>query len=318
MSVVEFRSVTKNYGSRTAVEDLTFEITNGECFGLVGPNGAGKSTTLKLLLGLIEPGAGEVLVNGLNPWIDPRAREIIGYVSEETSLYPDMSCMEIMVYGAQLHGLEPDRDQIRDKLALAGLKDSENLKVEELSKGMRKRLELASALVHDPQLLILDEPFGGLDPLSRRSWQSLLKELVGTRTVVLSSHDLGAVEEIVDRIGVLREGELIALNRLETLLERRGRKVYAELADLATDGDLDWATTIRKFDGVEAVERTNSGLMLSIKNSADRTSLARSIVEAGGELLEFRLERPTLRDLFGKLAGADSKQSRHDKEFKIE
>ena len=299
MSLVRFDDVTKRYGRRTAVRDVTFEVRPGECFGLVGPNGAGKSTTLKLMLGLVKPSHGQIALNGQDPWRRPAARGIIGYLPEQPALYAEMTCAGIVAYSARFYGLDPTDDEIHERLAGVGLHDVEAVRVRALSKGMRQRLGLACALVHDPELLILDEPFSGLDPQGRRDWQRMLQTLIDDeqRTVVLSSHDLDAVEALADRVAVLREGELIALDRLDALLQGSLDRVHVELA-----GDLDgWVKRIRTFPGVEDVAPNGSGLNVTLADPNARSRLARRLIDTGGELTEFHLQRPTLDDLFNAL-----------------
>ncbi len=298
MTRVRFDAVSKRYGRRSAISDVTFEVTPGECLGLVGPNGAGKSTTLKLMLGLVKPTHGQIALDGQDPWRRPQARRTMGYLPEQPALYAEMTCTGIVAYSAQFYGLDPSTDEIRDRLASVGLRDVERVRVRALSKGMRQRLGLACALVHDPELLILDEPFSGLDPQGRRDWQRMLQTLIDEdRTIVLSSHDLDAVEALADRVAVLREGELIALDQLEALLARSLDRVHVEL-----DGNIDeWLERIQSFRGVEAVAHNGTGLNVTLHNPEVRSTLARQLIEAGGELTDFHLQRPTLDDLFKAL-----------------
>jgi len=306
MSCIAFEGVSKRYGRRSAVCDLTFAIAQGECFGLVGPNGAGKSTTLKLMLGLVKPSAGRVKLNGQDPWRRPEARRAIGYLPERSALYPELSCAQTVAYSARFYGLSPSDDDIRECLETVGLREVEQVRVRALSKGMRQRLGLACALIHDPDTLILDEPFSGLDPQGRRDWRRMLHALIGAdRTVVLSSHDLDAVEALADRVAVLREGELIALDRLETLLGRHLDRVHVEL-----DGDLQvWTERIRGFEGVDAVARNGTGLNVTLQTPEVRSALARQLVEAGGELIDFHPQRPTLDDLFDQLTREEARDA---------
>ncbi len=298
MSRVEFQNVAKRYGRRSAVHELTFEVRDGECFGLVGPNGAGKSTTLKLMLGLVKPTQGQIRLNGHNPWRRPIARQRVGYLPERSALYPEMTCAQTVAYSAQFYGLEPDEAEIERQLVQVGLRDVATIRVRALSKGMRQRLGLACALAHDPELLILDEPFSGLDPQGRREWQRMLASIVRQdRTVVLSSHDLDAVETLADRVAVLRDGELMALDRLQNLLAPHLDRVHVEL-----NGDMaHWSERIRGFEGVKDVARNGSGLNVTLRTPDAQAGLARQLVEAGGELTDFYRKRPTLDEIFSAL-----------------
>ena len=302
MSHIAFQGVAKRYRRRTAVQELNFEVSHGECFGLVGPNGAGKSTTLKLLLGLVKPSQGRVTIDDQDPWRHPDARQSIGYVPERSALYPEMTCAATVAYSARFYGLEPSHEEIRERLASVGLRDVEKVRVRALSKGMGQRLSLACALIHEPTTLILDEPFSGLDPQGRRDWGRMLRTLIDEdRTVVLSSHDLDAVEALADRVAVLREGQLVALDSLDALLGDHLDRVHVEL-----DGDVEtWMERIRALDGVDAVARNGSGLNVTLHQPDARSQLARQLVEAGGQLTDFHLKRPTLDDLFNKLTAEE-------------
>ncbi|MFB6285786.1 MAG: ATP-binding cassette domain-containing protein [Candidatus Bipolaricaulia bacterium] len=315
MSRVSFDSVSKRYGRRSAVRELTFEVQGGECFGLVGPNGAGKTTALRLLLGLAKPTRGQIRLDGHNPWRRPGARQRVGYLPERSALYPEMTCAQMIAYSARFYGFEPSEDEIGRQLDQVGLRDVETIRVRALSKGMRQRLGLACALVHDPELLILDEPFSGLDPQGRREWQRMLASIVNQdRTVMLSSHDLDSVETLADRVAVLRDGELMALDDLDNLLAPYLDRVHVEI-----DGDMaHWTERIRNFEGVDDVAGNGSGLNVTLRTPDARSALARQLVEAGGELTDFYLKRPTLDDLFNALTSEAGRQADDQRELSDE
>ncbi|MBI4601717.1 MAG: ABC transporter ATP-binding protein [Planctomycetes bacterium] len=217
-----------------ALKPLELEVVPGEIFGLLGPNGSGKSTTIKLLLGLLHPTRGHALVLGRPPR-DVAVKARLGYVPEESYLHAHLTASETLAFHGRLFGLP--RRELRERvprlLELAGLAGARDRPVGELSKGMLRRITLAQALVNDPDLLILDEPTAGMDPIGTREVKDLLRGLKGRgKTVLLSSHLLADVEDVCDRVAILHEGELRALGSVESLLadDRRTQVVTGRLS----------------------------------------------------------------------------------------
>jgi len=205
--------LTKRYGPQTAVDDISFRVSAGEVLGFLGPNGAGKSTTMKMICGLIAPNAGTIAVGGKSVADDPdKVREMIGYLPESNPLYEDMPVLDLLHFAARMQGVPKDREEqrIREMVDACGLGDEKHKKVGELSKGYRQRVGLAQAMVHDPQVLILDEPTTGLDPNQIVEIRSLIKELGQAKTVIFSTHILPEVEAICDRIVIINRGRIVA------------------------------------------------------------------------------------------------------------
>jgi len=226
-AVLETKGLTKVYTSAgrspiRAVSDLTLEVQPGEVFGLVGPNGSGKTTTLKLLLGLLSPTAGEALLFGQNPATHPQVRARVGYLPEGPYFYEHLSAAEVLRFYAELFGLSDQQGKARveELLVRVGMKDREHTLLRECSKGMVQRIGLAQAMINDPDLILLDEPTSGLDPLGARDMRNHILALKAAgKTVFLCSHLLSEVQRICDRVAILHQGRLLEVLRVEELKE---------------------------------------------------------------------------------------------------
>ena len=243
--MLEVCGLTKRYGSTLAVDRVSFTIRPGEILGYLGPNGAGKSTTIKMLIGLIEPATGRILFHGRDVRENLKAfQHSIGYVPEEPTLYPHLSGREYLQLAGRLHGLrreslEPRMDEL---LRLVGLWDARHSPIASYSKGMRQKILVSAALLHDPELLILDEPFSGLDVNAAMMLRSLLKALAGRQKMVLySSHVLEVVEKVCDTVLILRKGQVVAHDSVARLRQNMDESslegVFAQLTQPEdTDG----------------------------------------------------------------------------------
>ncbi len=224
--MIRTEHLTKKYGSLTAVDDLNLNIPQGELFAFLGPNAAGKTTTIKLLTGLLKPTAGRALVGGHDIQRDPiEARKLISYVPDFPFLYDKLEPMEFMVFVGQLYGMHrAEAGRCGEELFdLFDLHEFRNQLIENLSHGTRQRLVIASALLHNPRVIIIDEPMAGLDPRNARVVKNVLKERSRAGvTVFLSTHILQVAEELADRIGILNRGKLIAVGTMEELREASG------------------------------------------------------------------------------------------------
>ncbi len=228
---IETRGLTRYYGKLAAVQDLNLAVPQGSLFGLIGPNGAGKTTTLRMLAGLLDPSSGEILVNGQA--VNQRSNDLrrqIGYMPDFFGVYEDLVVWEYLDFFARCYGLPAKRRaQVIDELLdLVDLSEKRDAYVHTLSRGMRQRLCLAHAMVHDPQVLLLDEPASGLDPRARVEMRELLRELGAMgKTVVLSSHILAELAELCDSIGIIERGRLVVSGRLDDVRARvqAGRKL---------------------------------------------------------------------------------------------
>ena len=213
MVLVETRALVKRFGSFTAVDDITFSVSSGEVVGFLGPNGAGKSTTMRLIAGFLEPTSGSALICGHNSQDDPvRARQRLGYLPEGAPLYPDMSVGAFLEFVAGMRGL--NRTQTRDRLAEVvesiELAEVWNRRIDALSKGYKRRVGIAQALVHDPDVLILDEPTDGLDPNQKHEVRALIHSISAKKAIIISTHILEEVEAVCSRAIIIARGKMLA------------------------------------------------------------------------------------------------------------
>ena len=233
--MIEVSNLTKRYAGRTAVDDISFTVARGEIVGLLGPNGAGKSTTMRVLSGFMPATSGTVRVGGFDVFHDSdEARRRIGYMPENNPLYPEMRVREYLKFRARIKGLgwSKSRERVNKVMEQCGLKDVGRRVIGQLSKGYKQRVGLADALVHEPELIILDEPTIGLDPHQIRSVRALIKSLAGKHTVLISTHILPEVEMMCGRVLIMFGGRVVASDTPENLQQRMagGSQVIAEIA----------------------------------------------------------------------------------------
>ncbi len=228
--MIEVDALSKRYGSRLAVDQLSFSVNRGEIVGFLGPNGAGKTTTLRMLTGFLAPTAGAIRVDGVDAVANSiEARRRIGYMPEGVPLYKEMRVTEYLRHRAALKEVDSVGSAVDRALELAGVADVKNRIVGQLSKGYRQRVGLADALVADPPLLVLDEPTSGLDPNQVRQFRELVRRFAGTKTIFLSTHVLSEVQAACDRVIIIREGKKVADLRLEETPELE--ETFARLTD---------------------------------------------------------------------------------------
>jgi ABC-2 type transport system ATP-binding protein len=288
---LDLRGITKQYGDLLAVRDLSLQVHPGEVFGFVGSNGAGKTTTMRIVLGVLLADAGEVLWNGTPITFGTRRR--IGYMPEERGLYPKMRLAEQLTYLAELHGVPPAsaRKSASSWLERFELQKRANDEVQKLSHGNQQRVQLAAALVSDPVMLVLDEPFAGLDPEAVDSMSDVLHEQASAGIpVVFSSHQLDLVERISDRVGIIQRGHLVAYGSVAELRGQGPARWWVD-APAAPQG---WAAHLA---GVHFVRTEGSGVLLELDPSVDDQVLLRTAL-ATGPVREFRRDRPSLLEIF--------------------
>lgn len=296
--VLEIDRISKRYGEVVALREMTLEVHAGELFGFVGSNGAGKTTTMRIALGVLAADSGEVRWNGTP--LDLAMRRRIGYLPEERGLYPKMRVLEQLVYLAELHGVPraaAKRSATRwvERVGVEARADDE---VQKLSLGNQQRVQLAAALVHDPEVLVLDEPFAGLDPMAVDLMSDILREKADAGVpVVFSSHQLDLVERLCDRVGIVRSGRLVASGTVEEL--RSGATV--RLAVDVPDAPPGWADGL---PGVGVVRMSGSTTLLELAGDADDQAVLRAAL-ATGPVREFRRLRPTLAELFRDVVTED-------------
>jgi ABC-2 type transport system ATP-binding protein len=290
---LEIRDLRKAYGDFLAVDGVSLTLRPGSIFGLLGPNGAGKTTIIRMIMDIIGPDSGEVRCFG-----HPRTRadlDRIGYLPEERGLYRKMTVQEQLLFLGQLHGCSR-RDlmpRIGSWLERLGLADRHKAKVEELSKGMQQKVQLVGTLLHEPELLILDEPFSGLDPLNQVLFKELLAQYKDAgRTVLFSTHGMEQAEKLCDHIGLIARGRLVLVGELATLKRQFGGHAYR----LEVDGDPE---ALREVPGVEEVLTTNGRVRVLTAPEVDGATLLQGLVRRF-PVREFRSEAPDLEEIFVK------------------
>ncbi len=296
--MIEVGHLTKQYGRFTAVDDISFAAERGEIVGFLGPNGAGKTTTMRILTGFMPPTSGWASVAGYDVLDESmQVRSVVGYMPETVPLYPDMSVRGYLQFIAELRRVEDRRTRVPEVLARVDMLDRSESLIRNLSKGLRQRVGLAQALIHDPPVLILDEPTIGLDPRQVLEVRQLVRELREEHTVLFSTHILSEAEQVCDRVLIIDRGKIIAEGPPETLRDRlqKGGRVYVRLGSV--DGDP--AALLAGLDGVNSAEAMGDGFVVTAIDAADvRPAIAQAVVNAGWALLELRPQAMTLEDIF--------------------
>ena len=288
---LELRDLRRSFGELVAVDDLSFSVPTGRMFGFVGRNGAGKTTTMRIICGLLAADAGSVSWGGRA--IDAMARERIGYMPEERGLYPKMRIGDQLEYFAVLHGAshEQGRTAARSWLERLGLGERMSARVEELSHGNQQRVQLAAALVHGPDLLILDEPFAGLDPIAADVMAEVLREEAARGVpVIFSSHQLELVEHLCESVAIIDRGRLVACGRVDDLRSGGPRLVRVDVRGAASG----W---IDALGGVELVERTDGRVVFRLASEVDGERVL-DAARAAGSVTYFAEVQPSLAELF--------------------
>ncbi|MGW4115570.1 ABC transporter ATP-binding protein [Actinosynnema sp. NPDC004786] len=297
--VLEIDGVSKRYGDVVALDGMTFDVRAGELFGFVGSNGAGKTTTMRIALGVLAADSGQVRWNGAPVTFETRRR--IGYMPEERGLYPKMKVLDQLVYLAELHGLPTNaaHRSAEDWIGRLGLRERRHDEVQKLSLGNQQRVQLAAALVHEPEVLVLDEPFSGLDPVAVDVMSQVLREKAATGVpVVFSSHQLDLVERLCDRVGIVRRGRLVACGPVDELRAGSGGTLVVD-APLAAAG---WADDL---PGVRAARTSAGRTVLDIAPDVDDQAVLRAAL-ATGPVHEFSRQRPSLTELFRSVVTEES------------
>jgi ABC-2 type transport system ATP-binding protein len=290
--------VSKRYGDVVALANLTFDVRAGELFGFVGSNGAGKTTAMRIILGVLSPDAGEVRWGGKPLTLETRRQ--IGYMPEERGLYPKMKVGEQLTYLARLHGVPADvaRRSVTtwtERLGLAGRISDE---VQKLSQGNQQRVQLAASLVHDPRVLVLDEPFSGLDPVAVDVMSRVLREKADQGIpVVFSSHQLDLVERLCDRVGIINSGQMVAVGPVTEL--RAGE--VARLGIVAPQAAPGWADGL---PGVRSASYLDGTTLVTLDRGADDQAVLQAAL-ATGPVHEFGERRPSLTELFRHVVSED-------------
>jgi ABC-2 type transport system ATP-binding protein len=310
--MIEVENLTKRYGPTLAVSDVTFEVQKGEILGFLGPNGAGKTTTMRVITGYLPPSEGRVRVAGYDVVEEPlEAKRRTGYLPESPPVYPDMTVTEYLAFVGRIKGiprreLKSRLEEVSEKCAVT---DVMNRQIGKLSKGYRQRVGLAQALIHNPEVLVLDEPTAGLDPKQIIETRQLIKGLAGRHTVILSTHILPEAAKTCQRVVVINAGKIVAVGTPDELTRRlQGFETIL----LAVEGPAaDVKDKLQRVEGVNLVEPhdTSDGRVTyevhAEKGKDVRAELARAVVESQWKLYELRTSGLSLEDIFLKLTTKD-------------
>lgn len=303
--MIEASHLTKDYGRFRAVDDVSFRIEKGEIVGLLGPNGSGKTSIMRMLTGFFAPTAGTCTLGGIDMIQDPHeARRRIGYLPERVALYPDMTVRGFLTFIAKVRGIEGTvQGAVGDAMEVCGLTSMAGRHIGKLSKGYKQRVGIAQAIIHQPQVLILDEPTVGLDPRQIVEIRELIRTLAGLATVLLSTHILPEVSVTCRRVLILDHGKVIAEDSVEGLTEKTAGR--GETLVRVAGGEGVVMAAIREVAGIDDVEVTERGtdgslslLVRSKTGGAVRPELARVLVEKGARILEISPRLMSLEDLF--------------------
>jgi ABC-2 type transport system ATP-binding protein len=300
--MIQVEGLTKDYGPRRAIDDLSFHADHGEILGFLGPNGAGKTTTMRILTGFMPPTSGKASVAGFDV-VDQslEVRRRVGYVPETVPLYPDMTVFAYLKFMADLRRVREAEDRVDEVLEIVHMEERADGLIANLSKGMRQRVGLAQALLHEPEVLILDEPTIGLDPAQIRDARDLIQALGKERTILLSTHILSEAQQVCDRVLIINKGKIVAEDSPERL---QSRLAGAQRIRLIVRGDSDGLPGV--LEGVQGVGTILPGEAGSIEFEAApgldaRPEVARAVVNAGFDLLELRPVGMTLEEIFLQL-----------------
>jgi ABC-2 type transport system ATP-binding protein len=317
--MINVQGLTKRYARTLAVNDISFEVGKGQIVGFLGPNGAGKTTTMRVLTGFLPPTAGTVTVAGFDVVEHPmEVKKRIGYLPETPPLYPEMEVSEYLTFVGRLKGISSAdvgrrADEVIGRCALGDVRDK---LIAKLSKGYRQRVGLAQAIIHNPDVLILDEPTAGLDPKQIIDTRDLIKHLAGDHTVILSTHILPEVEHSCQQVIIINKGKLVATDSVENLTNRLKGAEAVAIEIESPNGALNQGDVQQRLEQVAGVSRVlpreaKDGRLVfeveSLQGRHIRPELARAVVEAGWDLNEMRAVGLSLEEIFLQLTGSEAK-----------
>jgi ABC-2 type transport system ATP-binding protein len=300
--MIEVEQLTKRYGSMTAVNAISFQAQPGQVTGFLGPNGAGKTTTMRMLTGYMPPGSGKAIVAGHDVFEQSmEVRKRVGYLPENVPLYRDMTTLDYLAYVGEIRGIPKRRERAKEVLAQVGLSDRAEHQIRTLSKGMRQRVGLAQALIHRPEVLILDEPTIGLDPFQVLELRQLVRELGREHTLLFSTHILSEAEQVCDNVVIINHGEIVTQGSpldLRAQLERGGRVMLR--VDVPAAQALSF---VQGLPQVASAELALDGILITphVSEADPRPAIATAVAAQGWGLIELRAMALSLEDIFFEL-----------------
>jgi ABC-2 type transport system ATP-binding protein len=307
--MIKVSGLTKDYGARRAIHNLSFDAQQGEIVGFLGPNGAGKTTTMRILTGYMPPTDGEAIVAGYDVVEESlEVRKRVGYLPETVPLYTDMVVFDYLKFMGELRKIPNVDARVDEVLDMVGLFERADGYIGNLSKGMRQRIGLAQALLHRPEVLILDEPTIGLDPGQVVEVRELIREIGKERTVLLSTHLLNEAQNICDRVLIINKGKIVTEDTTENL---QARLIGAERVILRVRGEADdLAKTVKQVKGVQSVEAKADGSVEFefVAGKDVRPEVAKQVVNSGYDLIELRPIGMSLEEIFLELTGSENKK----------
>ncbi len=309
--MITTEALTRKFGSLVAVDKLDIRIREGDIYGFLGPNGAGKTTTIRMLSTLIKPTAGTACIMGYDVQSEPnRARRAIGIMPERPGFYEEMTGRKQLRFYGEFYKIPRSKldPRIEELMRRVGMSRFIDANIKTYSHGMRKRLAIAQALLHEPRILILDEPSTGLDPAGVQEFRELIRSLNKEGyTIFLSSHVLPEVQQVCNRIGILRRGQLVAEDTIENLRDQLIAKSADRITVVASDIDETLIDSIRAIDGVASADRSAWGLMvLSEQGVSVQAEVNEALVKGGAKVTAFTTLQPTLEDVFLDITGGET------------
>lgn len=296
--MIKIESITKTFGNINALNNLNLNIKQGELLGIIGPNGAGKTTTIRLTCCILKPDSGDILVDGTSIHDDPiTIKSKIGYLPEEPNLYERFKARDLLRYFAELYGVPKDQieKRIEDLLELVGMTDRGDDRINTFSKGLRQRISVARALIHDPEIIIFDEPTMGLDPATAASIRNFIRHLKGKKTIILCTHYMEEADLLCDRVAILNKGKVMDVGTPDYLKS----KIHGDLIlTVKTDSSRDQneiQDQIMKFESVGTVKFADGIYSISLKH---RNEIASIVDVFGSHVLSVNTQEPTLNDVF--------------------
>ena len=294
MIILELEHVSKSYNTKKIIDNISFSVDQGEIFGLLGPNGAGKTTTLRMMLDIIKPESGNIKVFGKD--LDPNSKDRIGYLPEERGLYKKSKVIELLVYLAQLKGMTKIRamENTVNLLQSVEMLEHKDKKIEELSKGMQQKIQFIATIIHGPDLIVVDEPFSGLDPVNTQIIKNIILEQKKCgKTIILSTHMMEQAEAMCDRILMINKGMIVLNGKVGDIKnEHRNNSIFLEF-----EGDLN---SIEGLDQIENIIRHGTHIEIFLKDGHDVQSLIEDIVTRV-RILRIERSTPSLNEIFIKI-----------------